>query len=85
MSTENKLHLTFTTNAGDLEDDFPLNQPLHALKREIMGRLKLDPSTAGDFIVVLDGNELDENKTLGDLNIPVGAVLLIERRELVKI
>ena len=85
MNAENKIHLTFSTNGGDLEEDFNLNQPLHALKREVMGRLKLDPSQVDEFIIVLDGNELDESKTLAGLNIPMGAVLIIERRELVKI
>jgi hypothetical protein len=80
-----KIHIIFSTTAGDLEDDFPLNQPLHTLKREVMARLKLDPSRAGDFVVTLSGNILDENRTLGDLAVPVNAVLIIERREVVKI
>jgi hypothetical protein len=81
----NKIHLTFSTTAGDLEDDFPLNQPLHALKREVMGRLKLDPSQADQFVVTLDGNLLDEGKTLADLNLQPNVILVIERREVVKI
>lgn len=81
----NKIHLIFSTTAGDLEEDFPVNQPLHALKREVMGRLKLDPSKAGDFVVTLNGNTLDENRSLGDLSIPENSVLIIERREVVKI
>ena len=85
MSSDNKIHLTFSSTAGDLEDDFPLNQPLHALKQEIMGRLKLDPSSADDFAVVLDGEELDGSKTLDELGLAPDTVLLIERHELVKI
>jgi len=81
----NRIHLTFSTTAGDLEEDFPVNQPLHALKREVMGRLKLDPSQADQFAVTLDGNLLDESKTLGDLNVPANAVLVIERRDVIKI
>ncbi len=81
----NKLHLTFSTTAGDLEEDFSTNQPVHALKREVMGRLKLDPSQADQFLVTLDGNPLDEAKTLGELGVPQDAVLVIERREAVKI
>lgn len=80
-----RIHLTFSTTAGDLEDDFPLNQPLHALKREVMGRLKLDPSQADQFVVTLNGNPLDEGKSLGDLGVPEKAVLVIERRDVVKI
>ena len=80
-----KVHLIFSTTAGDLEDDFPPNQPLGALKREVMGRLQLDPSQADQFIVTLEGNPLDEDKTLGELGLVDNAVLLIERREVVKI
>lgn len=80
-----KVHLIFSTTAGDLEDDFPVNQPLHALKREIMGRLRLDPSQADQFVVTLEGNPLDESKTLAELGVPENAVLVIERREAVKI
>jgi hypothetical protein len=85
MTTETKIWITFSTTGGDLEDEFPSNQPLHALKREIMGRLKLDPSQADQFVVTLEGNALDETKKLGDLGIPSNAVLVIERREVVKI
>ena len=85
MPTTNQIHVIFSTTAGDLEEDFSIHQPLHALKREVMGRLKLDPSQADQFVVSFNGNILDESKTLGDLNIPSGAVLVIERREVVKI
>lgn len=81
----NKIHLTISTTAGDLEDDFPKNQPLQALKRQVMGRLKLDPSQADQFVVVLEGNPLDESKTLEQLGLPDNAVLTLERREVVKI
>lgn len=37
------------------------------------------------FILTLSGNPLDEGKTLEDLAVPQGAVLVIERREAVKI
>lgn len=85
MSTATKIHLTFSTTAGDLEDDFPAEQPLHAIKREVMGRLKLDPSQADQFVVTLDGNILDESRSLADLKLPQGAVLIIERKDVVKI
>jgi WXG100 protein secretion system (Wss), protein YukD len=81
----NRIRITFSTTAGDLEEDFPVNQPLMALKREVMARLKLDPSQAEQFVVVLNGNPLDEAKTLGELGIAAGSVLTIERREVVKI
>lgn len=80
-----KLHLTFSTTAGDLEDDFPVNQPMHAVKRSVMGRLKLDPAKADEFAVTLAGQILDESKPLGELGIPNGSVLIIERRDVTKI
>lgn len=80
-----KVRVTFSTTAGDLEDEFPVNQPLHAIKTSVMARLHLDPSKAGEFIVTFSGQPLDEQKSLGDLGIPDGAVLFIERREIVKI
>lgn len=85
MVTEMKIKLTFSTTAGDLEDDFPVNQPLHAVKRQVMARLKLDVSQADQYVVTLGGNVLDEKRSLGDLTIPAEAVLVIERREVVKI
>lgn len=83
--SNNRIRITFSTTAGDLEGDFPINQPLHALKREVMARLKLDPSQADQFVVVFNGSPLDEAKTLAELGISAGSVLTIERREVVKI
>jgi hypothetical protein len=80
-----KLRLTFSTTAGDLEDTFPANQPLNATKRSVMGRLKLDPAKANEFVVTLGGNILDESKSLGDLGLTDGSVLIIERREVTKV
>lgn len=80
-----KLHLIFSTTAGDLEDDFSANQPLHSAKRVVMGRLKLDPAKADEFVVTLGGNILDESKSLGALGLMDGSVLIIERRDVTKI
>jgi hypothetical protein len=79
------IHLTFSTTAGDLEDDFPTNQPLHAIKRRVMGKLHLDPSKADEYVVTFNGNVLDENKTFNDLNVPDNSVLILERKEVIKI
>lgn len=81
----NKIHLIFSTTAGDLEDDFPLNQPLHAVKTSVMAKLELDVSQQDDFIVTLEGEPLDEAKKLGELGLEAGAILFIERKEVVKI
>lgn len=81
----NKIHLVFSTTAGDFEDDFPLNQPLHAVKTRVMAKLGLDVSQQDDFIVTFEGNPLDESKKLGELGLEDGAILFIERKEVVKI
>ena len=83
--TNQRIQITFSTTAGDLTDEFPVNQPLHAMKREVMGKLKLDPSQADQFVVTLNGNQLDETKTLAELGIAAESVLVIERKEVVKI
>ena len=81
----NRITLIISTTAGDLEDDFPANQPLMALKKEAMARLKLDVSQADEFVLVLDGEVLDESKSARDLGIESGSVLTLERKEVVKI
>lgn len=83
--SENKINVTFSTNVGDVEDDFPENQPLHSLKIKVMTEVKLDPSQSENFIVTYNGIILDENKSLKELEIPEGAILVIERKEIVKI
>jgi hypothetical protein len=84
-SVDNKIRLTFATTAGDYEDEFPANQPLHAVKKTVMAKLRLDPSQADDFVVTLNGNVLDEQKTLRDLGLADGIVLTLERKGVVKI
>ena len=81
----NKIRLIISTTAGDLEDDFPVNQPLMALKKQVMARLKLDPSQADQFVLVLDGQALDESQSPADLGLAPGSVLTLERKEVVKI
>jgi hypothetical protein len=79
------IELEFVTTGGDLRDKFPANQPLHAVKRQVMQRLGLDPSQADQFAVLRDGVELDESKKLSELGLTDGTVLFIERREVVKV
>jgi hypothetical protein len=83
--TDKRIHLTFSTTAGDLEDDFPANQSLHAVKHMVMGRLRLDPGQADQYVVTLNGTPLDEGKTLADLGLTDGAEMVIERRDVTKI
>lgn len=80
-----KILLTFATTAGDVTKEFPLNQPLHAVKRSVMAQAGLEADRADEFIVTQDGLELDEQRTLGELGLADGTILMIEPRALVKI
>lgn len=82
---DNTINITFSTNAGDIEDDFPENQPLHSLKKEIMGKAKLDVSQSDEFNLTFNGEILDESQTLKELGIQDGAILVLERKEITKI
>ena len=73
------MKLTFNTSAGNVEDDFPTDQPLEALKRDVMVRLKLDPEQAGQYVVACEGKTLNEDQTLGELALPDDSLLIIWR------
>ena len=80
-----KLHLIFSSNAGDFEDDFQTDRLLSDIKGEVMVKLKLDLSKADEYLVTFEGNPLDESKKLSELKLTDGAVLVIERKEVTKI
>jgi hypothetical protein len=82
---ETKVSLVFATTAGDAEESFPIHMHLHAVKILVMKRLSLDPQKADDFVVARDGDVLDQGESLEQLGLTDGAVLTIERREVVKI
>jgi len=82
---KNKLHLTISSANGDWEHDFSPNQPVHAVKTMAMAHLHMDPSQADQFILTYNGQPLDESKTLAELNIPDGAILILERKDVTKI
>ena len=71
------LKLTIESATGTIEKEFNENQPVNAVKISVMGQLHIDPSTAGNFALLLNGEQLDESKTLKDLGIPDGATLRI--------
>ncbi len=77
--------LTFSSTAGDFTGEFPVDLILGDVKKRVMEQFGLDPSKADQVIVTLDGRVLDETKTLEELNLPDGAVLVIERKEVTKI
>ena len=80
-----KLHLIFTSNAGDFEDDFQTDRLLSDVKGEVMVKLKFDLSKADEYLVTFEGNPLDDSKKLSELKLTNGAVLVIERKEVTKI
>lgn len=76
--TDNKVVLTVVSSSGDLEDDFPANQKVQALKTSVMGRLDIDPSKVKQYQLVYEGDPLPETKTLAELGINDGAELVLE-------
>jgi hypothetical protein len=69
------LNLTIESATGTIEHKYNANEPVKAVKISAMGQLHLDPSTAGNFVLLFNGVQLDENKTLEELKIPNGATL----------
>ena len=70
-----------STSAGELTEKVNTNMKLGALKNSAMAKLKLDPSMADKYVLVLDGQTLNEGATLAELGIVDGAVLLLEPRQ----
>jgi len=73
----NELNLTIESATGTIEKKFNKNQPAKAVKISAMGMLHMDPSTADNFALLLNGVQLDESKTLEELGVPDGATLRI--------
>lgn len=80
-----KIKLSFASSAGDYEEEFPVNQPLKAVEKQVLAQLGLDPSKADDFVITLDGEVLDETKSLQELGLEDCTLLAVERREVTKI
>jgi hypothetical protein len=73
------MKLTFNTSAGNIEDDFPVERPLSSVKLDVMSRAHLEPNQADQYIIACDGATLDESKTLSDLSLSEGALLILWR------
>ena len=73
------MKIIFNTNGGNVEDDFPIDQPLGALKLEVMKSAKLDVEQAEQYQVAADGAFLDESKTLADLGVTEESTLILWR------
>ena len=71
------LKLTIESATGTIVKEFNENQPVKAVKISVIGQLHIDPSTEGNFALLLDGQQLDESKTLKELGVPDGATLRI--------
>ncbi|MEW6105130.1 MAG: hypothetical protein AB1563_02040 [Bacillota bacterium] len=75
----NVVSLTISsTVAGELTATFALAQPLAAVKKEALARLKLDPSKADAYVLLWNGTRLNESATVAEAGLPDGAVLLLE-------
>lgn len=72
-----QITLTIQSTSGEITHQFHGNQPIHAVKTIAMAQLHIDPSQAGQYRLVFEGNELDESKTLDEARVPDGATLLL--------
>jgi hypothetical protein len=69
--------------AGHVLDLFPATQLLGMTKQRVIRQVKLETASKDDDIVVtLDGNILDETKTLSSLGIRDLSVLFIKRPDI---
>ena len=73
------MKLVFNSATGNVEDDFPNDQSLDTIMRDVMTRLKLSPDEAGQYILACDGKTLDESKTLADVEVPENSVVILWR------
>lgn len=71
------LNVKIESATGTTDKKFNENEPVKAVKVSAMAQLHMDPSTAGNFALLLNGNILDENKTLKEAGVPDGATLRI--------
>lgn len=78
MADDNHVTLTIISSSGDLQDEFPENQKVSALKTSVMERLGIDASKAKQYQLVFDDDPLQGNKTLDELGIEDGAELVLE-------
>lgn len=60
--------------------DFPENQPLRATVQEILAKTKNTGQPIENWIVTLDGKELDFSKSLKELGLKDGLRLLLNPR-----
>lgn len=72
-----KLNLKIESTTGTIDKKFNENEPVKAVKVSAMAQLHMDPSTAGNFALLLNGSVLDENKMLAEAGVPNGATLRI--------
>lgn len=72
------IHLRIESSAGGVfERDYNPNEPIRAVKISAMSQLHIDPSTQGNYRLLLNNQQLPEDKTLGEANVPTGATLIL--------
>ena len=78
MGTTPLIHLRIESSAGGVvERDYNPNESIRAIKVSSMGALHIDPATEGNYRLLLDGQQLPEDRTLGEANVPSGATLIL--------
>ncbi len=77
---DKKYQLTFVVSGQAFQDSFPENQPLKAAIQHVLAATKNTGQPAENWVVTLDGKELDQSKSLKDLGLKDGLRLLLNPR-----
>ena len=75
-----QVHLFFETTLGDFDGEFASDQPISAIKREVMAGVRLDPNEADQFVINQNEQPLDDSKTIADLGLQTNDWLTVGRR-----
>ncbi len=73
------MKVTFSTPQGAVDGDFAADQPLNALKAEVLAKLRLPAAWLDQYVVAQDDKTLDETKSLNDLGIGAESTLVVWR------
>lgn len=75
---DGRITLRIESSAGGvIEKQYNVNEPIKAVKTSAMAGLHIDPATQGNYRLMLDGQQLPEDRTLAEAGVPNGATLIL--------
>lgn len=77
---DKKYQLTFVVSGQAYSDSFPESQPLKAAIQHVLAQTKNTGQPAENWVVTLDGKELDQSKSLKDSGLKDDVRLLLNPR-----